>query len=132
GDVAMAPPPLRTLRKNLPDARLIGIARPYLLPLLDGTAWLDAKLSWEHKGRGRIARTWRLIQQLRAERLDLLILLRSSLSAGLLARLSGAKKTLGYTRRGFGWLLTDPIARDFSASPPTSAVDDYLNLIGCL
>src|SRR5207237_3591703 len=93
---------------------------------------LDAKPPWEHKGRGRIARTWRLVKQLRPERLDLLILLRSSLSAGLLARLSGAKITLGYTRRGFGWLLTDPIARDFSASPPTSAVDDYLNLIETL
>jgi lipopolysaccharide heptosyltransferase II len=129
GDVAMATPTLRTLRKNLPHARIIGIARPYLLSLLDGTHWLDATLPWEHKGRGRFARTWHLIQQLRAEQLDLLILLRASLSAGLLARLSGAKKTLGYTRRGFGWLLTDPIARNFSASSPTSAVDDYLELI---
>ena len=71
GDVAMATPALRTLRKNLPEARIIGIARPYLLSLLEGSSWLDAKLPWEHKGRGRIARTWRLIHQLRAERLDL-------------------------------------------------------------
>jgi heptosyltransferase-2 len=129
GDVVMATPTLRTLRNNLPDARIIGIARPYLLSLLDGTPWLDAKLPWEHKGRGRFIRTWRLIQQLRAEQLDLLVLLRSSLSAGLLARLCGAKKNLGYARPGFGWLLTDPVARNFSASPPTSAVDDYLDLI---
>ncbi len=132
GDVAMATPTLRTLRKNLPDARIIGIARPYLLSLLDGTSWLDATLAWEHKGRGRIARTWRLIQQLRAEKLDLLVTLRASLSAALLARLSGAKKTLGYARPGLGWLLTDPIDRDFSATPPTSAVDDYLHLISHL
>lgn len=132
GDVVMATPTLRTLRKNLPDARIIGIARPYLLSLLDGTSWLDAKLPWEHKGRGRLGRTWRLIQQLRAEQLDLLVLLRSSLSAGLLARLSGAKKTLGYARPGFRWLLTDPVARNFAASPPTSAVDDCLDLLGCL
>jgi len=58
--------------------------------------------------------------------------MRSSLSAGLLARLCGAKKTLGYTRPGFGWLLTNPIARNFGASPPTSAVDDYLDLIETL
>src|SRR5689334_12746806 len=105
----MATPTLRMLRENLPHAHIIGIARPYLLSLLDGTPWLDATLPWEHKGPGRIARTWRLFQQLRVEQLDLLIVLRSSLSAGLLARLSGAKRTLGYTRRGFGWLLTDPI-----------------------
>src|SRR5262249_3073091 len=89
---------------------------------------LDATLPWEHKGRGRFTRTWRLIQQLRAEQLDLLILLRASLSAGLLARLAAAKKTLGYTRPGFGWLLTNPVAKNFSASPPTSAVDAYLKL----
>ncbi len=129
GDVVMATPTLRTLRENLPDARIIGIARPYLLSLLDGTRWFDVALPWEHKGRGRFARTWRLMQQLRAEKLDVLILLRSSLSAGLLARLSGAKKTLGYTRPGCGWLLTNPVARNFAASPPTSAVDDYLDLI---
>src|SRR5947207_12325643 len=71
GDVAMATPVLRTLRKNLPEARIIGIARPYLIPLLEGTPWLDNVLPWEHKGRGRIARTWRIIQQLRAEQFDL-------------------------------------------------------------
>src|SRR5262245_55650896 len=125
----MTTPTLRTLRKDLPDARILGIARPYLLSLLEGTPWLDATLPWEHKGRGRFTRTWRLIQQLRAQQLDLLILLRASLSAGLLARLSGAKKTLGYTRPGFGWLLTNPIAKNFSLSPPTTAVDDYLELI---
>src|SRR2546430_6211785 len=108
----MATPALRALCSGLSDARIIGIARPYLIPLLDGTPWLDSILPWEHKGPGRIARTWRVVQQLRAERLDLLITLRASLSAGLLARLSGAKKTVGYARRGLGWLLTDPIAGD--------------------
>jgi lipopolysaccharide heptosyltransferase II len=132
GDVAMATPTLRSLRENLPDARIVGIARPYLIPLLDGTSWLDRILPWEHKGRGRIARTWHVIQQLRAEQLDLLITLRASLSAGLLARLSGAKRTLGYTSRGLGWLLTDPVSRRAPDAERTSAVDDYLNLINLL
>lgn len=134
GDLAMATPALRTLRKHLPQARIIGIARPYLTSLLDGTPWLDNILPWEHKGRGRIVRTWRLVKQLRAEQLDLLILLRASLSAGLLGRLSGAKKTIGYARHGLGWLLTDPVQplHHGLRSEPVSAVDDYLNLINTL
>src|SRR3989442_1288429 len=110
--------------------------------LLEVTPWLDSIILWEHKGRGRIARTWRIVQQLRKEQLDLLITLRASLSAGLLIRLSGAKKTVGYSRRGLRWLLTDAVPRshvrteywqDASAIlPPISAVDDYLHLIGTL
>jgi heptosyltransferase-2 len=134
GDVAMATPALRTLRKHLPDARIVGIARPYVIPLLDGTTWLDAILPWEHKGHGRIRRSWRLIRQLRAERLDVLILLRASLSAGLLARLSSAPYTIGYARRGLQWLLTNPVqpAHRGRDTAPVSAVDDYLHLIGVL
>jgi lipopolysaccharide heptosyltransferase II len=134
GDVAMATPTLRTLRQHLPDARIVGIARPYLIPLLSGTPWLDAILPWEHKGRGRIGRTWRVVRQLRDERLDVLILLRATLSAGVLARLSGATYTIGYTRRGLGWLLSHPVhpLDHEHDSPPVSAVDAYLNLLSPL
>src|SRR5436309_6644094 len=109
GDVAMATPTLRTLREHLPQARIIGIARPYLIPLLDGSQWLDAIHPWEHKGRGRLLRTRRLVQQLRAERLDLLILLRASLSAGIVGRLSKARRVVAYSRRGLKWLVTDAV-----------------------
>src|SRR5260221_9503469 len=131
GDVAMATPALRTLRKHLPKARLIGIARPYLISLLEGTPWLDANIPWEHKGRGRLGRTWRLVKQLRSEQLDLLITLRASLSAGIVGRLSGAKQTIGYARRGLGWLLTDPVEplHRGRGSQPVSAVDGYLNTL---
>jgi heptosyltransferase-2 len=134
GDVAMATPALRALRKRLPEARIIGIARPYLTSLLDGTPWLDQILPWEHKGRGRIGRTWRVVNQLRSERLDLLILLRASLSAGIVGRLSGAKHVVGYGRHGLNWLLTDPVQplHRGRGSQPVSAVDDYLNLLNTL
>jgi heptosyltransferase II len=131
GDVAMATPTLRTLRQHLPGARIIGIARPYLIPLLEGTPWLDSLLPWEHKGRGRMGRTLRVIRQLHRERLDVLILLRASLSAGILARLSHATYTIGYARRGVGWLLTHPMQPldHVHDNAPVSAVDAYLNLL---
>lgn len=130
----MATPALRTLRQHLPHAQIVGIARPYLAPLLDGTNWLDLILPWEHKGRGRVGRTWRLASQLRSERLDVLILLRASLSAGLLAKLSGAKRVVGYGRGGLNWLISDPVEplHCGRGSTPVSAVDDYLHLVGAL
>ncbi len=131
GDVVMATPTLRTLRKHLPEARIIGLARPYLATLLDGTRWLDQVIPWEHKGRGRFSRSLHTLRQIRAEQLDILISLRASLSGGLLAKLSAAKQTIGYARHGHGWLLTKPIQplHHGLKSPPVSAVDDYLNLI---
>src|SRR5262245_35397474 len=134
GDVAMATPTLRTLRKHLPQARIIGVARPYLIPLLAGTTWLDGILPWEHRARGWLGQSWRLIGQLRRERLDVLILLRASLSAGIVARLSGAKRVVGYGRGGLQWLLSDPVQplHHGRRSQPVSAVDDYLHLVGAL
>jgi heptosyltransferase-2 len=134
GDVAMATPALRTLREHLPDSRIVGVARPYLRSLLEGKPWLDEFLPWEHHGRGSLGRTWVLVRELRKERLDVLLLLRSGFSAGILARLSGATYTIGNARRGLGWLLTNPVTplaagRD---SEPISAVDDYLNVVGTL
>jgi heptosyltransferase-2 len=131
GDVAMATPALRTLRKHLPDARIIGLAKPYLIPLLDGTKWLDTIIPWEHKGPGRFSRSIQTIRQLRTEELDILILFRASLSAGLLARLSSAKQTIGYARHGLGWLVSKSISplHHGRRSEPVSAVDDYLHLI---
>jgi heptosyltransferase-2 len=134
GDVAMSTPALRTLREHSPDSRIVGVGRPYLRSLLEGTPWLDRFLPWEHHGRGSLVRTWSLVRQLRNERLDVLLLLRSGFSAGILARLSGATYTIGNARRGLGWLLTNPV-RPLAAgrgSAPVSAVDDYLNIVAML
>jgi heptosyltransferase II len=111
GDCVMATPALRALRQSWPQARILGIARPYLLPLFGGGKWLDALVPWEHKGRKRTVSTWRALGQLRRERLDVLILLRASLSAGLFARLSGAKRIVGYGRGGLQWLVGARIGR---------------------
>jgi heptosyltransferase-2 len=138
GDVAMATPALRTLRWHLPEARLVGVARPYLIPLLEGTAWLDHIYPWEHHGRGWLSRTRRLVSQLRSEELDLLVLLRNSLYAGVVARLSGAQRVLGYARNARSWLLTDPVAlpenpQSAIRNPQLiSTVDEYLHLIATL
>jgi len=134
GDLVMATPALRALRRQFPAARIVGVAQPYLVSLLDGTPWLDEIFGCQHRGRGRIGRVWQLGKQLRAEKLDQLLLLRSSLSAALIGRLSGAKRIVGYARGAQSWLLTDAIAASHfgRGATPISAVDQYANLLAVL
>ena len=42
GDVVMSTPALRNLRAHAgPNARIIGIAKPYIREVLSGNSWLD-------------------------------------------------------------------------------------------
>ncbi len=61
-------------------------------------------------GRAARPRTWlQLVKVLRLRRFDLAVLLPNSFRAALIARLSGAKRRIGYDRDGRGLLLTDRI-----------------------
>jgi heptosyltransferase II len=136
GDLTMATPTLRALRRRYPDDRIVGVARRFLAPLLEGTPWLNHVYPWEHHGRGAIGQTWRLVRRLRSERLDVLVLLRASLYAGAVGRLSGAKRVVGYAKNWRSALLTDPVPplHHGRGSEPVSAVDDFLHLaeyLGC-
>jgi len=136
GDVVMATPTLRALRRRFPSATITGIARPYLLPLLDGTSWFSQAFPWEHHGRGWIGRTWRLVRQLRRERLDAVLVLRNSGFAAGIARLSRARQVVGYARRASRLFLTKSLEapREGGHFTPISAVDYYLDLayaLGC-
>ena len=136
GDLAMATPALRALRKHFADAELIGLVRPYAAAVLGGTTWLDSLISWEHRGwraiPGNIGTAWHL----RNQRFDSFVLLRHSFTAALVAKASGAKRIVGYERRGGNWLLTDvlPMPKNGDMLLPVSAVDSYLGmayLLGC-
>lgn len=128
GDLAMATPTLRALRQHFPQANISGICRPYLAGVLEGTNWLDELLLWDHRDRWGWSRAIGFWRQVRQRRLDVMVLLRNTLASALAARLSGAKRIVGYARRGRSWLLTDVLQppRDGAKLKPISAVDYYL------
>lgn len=136
GDLAMATPALRAIRKRFANFELIGFVRPYAASVLSGTHFLDRLIPWEHRGwraiPGNIRATW----QLRQERIDTFVLLRHSFTTALVARASGARRIVGYQRLGGSLLLTDalPMPRSGGRLIPISAVDSYLELayeLGC-
>lgn len=137
GDAVMATPLLRTLREHHPAAEIVGIGRPYLMPLLEGLPLLDRFMAWEHRGPGWLGRTWHVIHALRAWRPDVVLTLRNSPLAACVARASGAPQTVGYARRGAGLMLTTALEppRWKGKLTPTSAVDYFLALgeaVGCM
>jgi len=131
GDVVMATPALRALRRHFgAEVRIRGILRPYLTELLAGTDWLDELWPFDPKGQDRAVRRWPLVQRMRQAQIDLAVLLPNSLQTAVLAWLGGARRRLGYVRYGRGLLLTDRLypvwqGRRVAAAP---MVDSYLAL----
>lgn len=131
GDVAMATPALRALRKRFAGDRLIGVLRPYVSEVLAGTSWLDEQLLYKPNSKDPRQRTWGMIRQLRDRRLDLAVLLTNSMRTGLLAVASGARQRIGNVRSGRGLLLTHkvyPPRYHGWRLMPTPAVDGYLQI----
>jgi heptosyltransferase-2 len=137
GDVAMATPMLRALRQHFgARARIIGIARPYVSEVLQGTNWLDEMVLYNRRSPQVSQQFYRVAKNLRRRSLDWIFLLPNSFSSASLAWISGAKRRVGYARNRRSWLLTDicRAPREGKTWLPISAVDYYLELaysIGC-
>jgi heptosyltransferase-2 len=137
GDVVMATPCLRALRKHFGSrARLIGVMRPYVADVLAGTPWLDEHLLYVPASREKELRSWALLRRLRQLRLDAAVLLTNSFRTGLLAYFSSARERVGFARYARTPLLTHKL------QPPRQGgklirhpmVDYYLELayaVGC-
>src|SRR4051812_20443232 len=76
GDAVMATPAVRALRRRYPEARLIGVLRPYIAGVLEGAPWLDEQVMLD--ARGPWARRWPAAWRLRREGIDLAVLFPNS------------------------------------------------------
>src|SRR5437588_7982539 len=92
GDAVMATPALRALRTHFADARLVGVMRPYVAGVLEGSDWLDEQLLTQSVPS--------LAWKLRRRKVDLAILFPNSFRSALTAWLGGCKRRMGYVRSG--------------------------------
>lgn len=132
GDVVMATPTLRNLRTHLgPNARIIGIAKPYIREVLTGNSWLDEMIWFDRKSSDEKLRSRSVIQQLREAEVETVILLTNSLRSAWMAWRSKATNRIGYARNARGPLLTLSLRprKHLGKFEPISAVDYYLQLL---
>jgi heptosyltransferase-2 len=137
GDVVMATPALRAVRRAFPRSRIVHLMRPYVAEVLRGLDFADEQRFWPHeKGLTGWKATVSLARRLHGERFDLALLLTNSFRSALVIRASCARRRVGYGRDGRSWLLTDRLhpARKNGRYAPTPALDYYNALarhIGC-
>lgn len=129
GDVVMATPAIRALRRFFHDARVIGVMKPYVRDVVAGSDWFDAIVPLEG--------AWRTGWGLRRERIDLSVLFPNSFRSAFVAWLSGSGRCVGYRRHGRSLLLSDALEPDRHAdgslrvSPIIDAYNRLAEYVGC-
>jgi len=137
GDVVMATPAIRALRRRFPKARIAALCRPAAADVLEHSPHLDRIITADRNGVGPETNSTReLVRLLRAEDFDLAVILPNSLRTALLAWRARAKRRVGYAVQWRSPLLTDrvPPPREHGKIVPINMVDRYLALcakVGC-
>jgi len=137
GDVVMATPALRSLRRGRPDAHIQAVLRRSLAPVLRGSPWLDGFALHDVPAAGgrplaKLRARLALAAELRGTALA--IVLPNSFGSAVLALASGARKRVGYARSGRDLLLSTavPAPRESGRFVPTAMERYYLDLVRAL
>ncbi len=129
GDVVMATPAINALWEGLVGAEFIAVGRPYVRGVIDGAPWFESFISSEP---GQWLATANKLRKLRC---GIAVLFPNSFRSGLTARLSGARRRIGYARYGRRLLLTDALEPERDAQGKIAArpvIDAYNRLVARL
>lgn len=134
GDVVMATPAVRGLRRHFPDRELVAVCKPYVADTLAGSPWFAHTVFFDAKGP-KSQRLWVAAKRLRELNADTAVLFPNSLRAAILARLGGCRTVVGFGRYFRDPLLTKRLypVRDHRGKPkPTPVIDDYNRIVQLL
>ena len=122
----MALPAVQAVRAHLPEARLVGMARPEHIELARRISALDEIVTAAPRtGDDRRKAWWQSVRALRAERLQAAILLASSFEAALTAFVARIPLRIGHVTDRRSFLLS----RALPVQPDQHRVDGLLDLV---
>lgn len=135
GDVVMATPTLRALRRLYPNTQITALIRRPIRAVLQGCPWVDRIIVGRPARKGVLVdrgadNLLMLSRRLAARKFDGAILLTNSFRSALLVRMAGIPKRVGYERDARGMLLTDRLLplKEKGRLTPVSTLDYYLGL----
>ena len=133
GDAVMCLPALMELRRVLPEADLILVARPWVLDVFLAAELRCRMYAYDTGGQqGGLRGRWRFARQLRQENCSAAILFQNAFDAALLATLSGIPVRAGYARHARRLLLTHPVPVPQIGEIPPHETNYYLELLRLL
>lgn len=116
GDLLGSTPAILALRTRYPDARIVNVAAPMPLNVLQGSPLVDKLIAHPKNWRGTLS----ALRQIRREKPDLAICLSGSIRVAVMARLCGAKVRAGYAPSKYTFPLTLKVHRE---GPPSLQLD---------
>lgn len=137
GDVVMATPAIRAIRRQFPLADIVALALQSAASVLADNPHINEFIVANRAGFGPQTRNRReLIALLRSHKFDVAVVFPNSFRTAWLAWRSGARRRVGYAVQWRSMLLTDrvPPPRENGRIVPINMVDRYLALaakLGC-
>ena len=108
GDLILAIPSLRAIRRKFPNARISLLTGEKVYGIIYQCPYLNEIIVYQRKGKGRIIRMLKIAQRLKREDFDIGIDLQNNWQSHLMLYLSKIFRRYGYDRKG-GFLLTDKV-----------------------
>jgi lipopolysaccharide heptosyltransferase II len=111
GDTVLTTPAVAALRRGYPHATIDVLAQQSTADVLAAERDIAQVITYNPqtlRGRGGWRRALQLLWRLRRARYDLAISVSGDIGS-ILARLSGAKRSVGYAGEAYPYMLTDPV-----------------------
>ena len=129
GDTVVTFPAIRTIRENLPEARVTLVASANLKSLIEDQDLADDVVYFDCEKNGRNPFSiWKFAKNLPAQVYDLAIVLDTRLTSNLIAFWANAKRRIGYNYRYRGFLLTDKVKAPLYWNRPVWKYKDSINV----
>jgi len=111
GDVIIATPAIRALRKKYPEAIIDMLVTPWAGQVAVGNPYVDHVNLYDKKGKHKnIFELYKLIKNLRRKKYDLAISSNFAIRGALVAFFSGIPYRIGYDTRNAGLFLTHTVS----------------------